>query len=307
MAPLLGTTGTVERVWDDGDVRVKGKCWNPALVERQGAAASGLQVGSRVEMRVSDAAADWAGCPGTRLSFSPGWSGTVQSLRNGFFTTTRYTTLWAPVSAALPGAALSQAQIEALPRLRAAEGQRLASGTNLVFKKVSGSRYPDACADEAPVEFLQTNGGLPPAQVRWPSGFTYWCEWEDLRVPSVGGGGGGAAAASSGRFVVGESVRIRSVAVDEARRLQDGHGERNRFFALGSGGSWVPRVIVSAALALLQVGGRTRWPPCWAPRARWSRWTATATCALKASAGTQPSSSASAAGVLRRGGAGGPW
>jgi hypothetical protein len=36
MAPLLGTSGTVEQVDSDGDVRVKGKCWNPALVERVG-------------------------------------------------------------------------------------------------------------------------------------------------------------------------------------------------------------------------------------------------------------------------------
>ena len=34
MQNLMGKTSTVERVDSDGDVRVLGKCWNPAMVER---------------------------------------------------------------------------------------------------------------------------------------------------------------------------------------------------------------------------------------------------------------------------------
>jgi len=168
----------------------------------------------------------------------------------------------------------------------AAAAGRLRVGEQVV--EVSGGEF--LATGEAGTLIEDDQSGVP-FKVRNRAGDTHWYSERDLQRPAAVSG----AAASSGRFVVGESVRICSVAVDEARRLQDGHGERNRFFALGSGSSWVPRVIVSAALALLQVGGRTRWPPCWAPRARWSRWTATATCALKASAGTQPSSSASAA------------
>jgi hypothetical protein len=38
MAPMLGREGAVSSVDDDGDVRVHGKCWNPALLERVAAA-----------------------------------------------------------------------------------------------------------------------------------------------------------------------------------------------------------------------------------------------------------------------------
>ena len=34
MQNLMGKTSTVERVDSDGDMRVLGKCWNPAMVER---------------------------------------------------------------------------------------------------------------------------------------------------------------------------------------------------------------------------------------------------------------------------------
>jgi membrane protein implicated in regulation of membrane protease activity len=70
MGPLLGTSGTVERVDGDGDVRVNGKRWNPALVERVGSLPAGkpdakgaprsgerLKVGDQVQL-----AAGYATC-----------------------------------------------------------------------------------------------------------------------------------------------------------------------------------------------------------------------------------------------------
>jgi len=34
MVRLLGTVGTIEKLWSDGDISVKEKCWNPRLLER---------------------------------------------------------------------------------------------------------------------------------------------------------------------------------------------------------------------------------------------------------------------------------
>jgi len=62
--------------------------------------AGGLAPGDRVTLRVGDERADWAGCPGSTLSFSAGYEQTVHRVSGGFFTTdpracTRGTrTLW---------------------------------------------------------------------------------------------------------------------------------------------------------------------------------------------------------------------
>ena len=98
MAALLGTTGTIERVWGDGDLNVRGKMWNPAMIESLDSGT--FQVGQRVQMTMQDATAYWTCCPGSRLSFSPGYQLTIREIRNGFFTSTNYDTLWAPLSAA---------------------------------------------------------------------------------------------------------------------------------------------------------------------------------------------------------------
>ena len=45
MAELIGKEGEVAAVDSDGDVRLLGKCWNPALLERVAAATGRLQVG----------------------------------------------------------------------------------------------------------------------------------------------------------------------------------------------------------------------------------------------------------------------
>ena len=59
-----------------------------------------LQVGQRVQMAIGDETAVWKDCPGSRLSFNPGYQVTIREIRNGFFRSTEYETLWAPLSAA---------------------------------------------------------------------------------------------------------------------------------------------------------------------------------------------------------------
>ena len=78
------------------------------------------------------------------------------------------------VKHATPGAtSLSQAR-----RLTGAEDVK--AGAVLRFSPISGESYNVQCAHGEEVIFLQTNGGTPPAQVKWPSGFTYWVHWKDL-------------------------------------------------------------------------------------------------------------------------------
>jgi hypothetical protein len=52
MASLLGKVGTVERLWDDGDITVHDKCWNPAMI-----VSNGIRPGQAVNtlrLRVGD-------------------------------------------------------------------------------------------------------------------------------------------------------------------------------------------------------------------------------------------------------------
>jgi hypothetical protein len=60
-----------------------------------------------------------------------------------------------------------------------------------------------------------------PFKVRHNDSNTSWYIEGDLRRHKQGI----AAAERSGPLAVGETVRIRNVSVNEARRLQDGHGE----------------------------------------------------------------------------------
>jgi hypothetical protein len=134
----------------------------------------------------------------------------VAEVRDGFFRTTEWATLWAPVAAAevvtpatTPAAA---AGAEQGARLTAADGRSLAADTPLVFSRASTYAYPAGCANGAPVVFLQTNGGSPPAQVRWrSSGFTYWVNWEDLQWP-LGVGPPVTAAATAAALVARGSL-----------------------------------------------------------------------------------------------------
>jgi len=69
--------------------------------------------------------------------------------------------------------------------LTAETGRALAANAPLVFAPTSGYGYPAACESPAAVVFLQTNGGTPPAQVRWASGHTFWVQWADLALPGA--------------------------------------------------------------------------------------------------------------------------
>jgi len=51
-------------------------------------------------MTIGMEAAVWTDCPGSRMAFHPGFQVTIREIRNGFFNSTEYETLWAPLSAA---------------------------------------------------------------------------------------------------------------------------------------------------------------------------------------------------------------
>ena len=91
-------------------------------------------------------------------------------------------------------------------QLTRADEAGLSEGTALVFRITSSYFYDGACTNPSPVTFLQTNGCTPPAQVRWPSGHTYWVNWEDLCWPGSSGGGsgdggyGGSLSSTAGGF-----------------------------------------------------------------------------------------------------------
>jgi hypothetical protein len=249
MAPLLGTSGTVEQVDSDGDVRVKGKCWNPALVERvgSGGAAAGGRRWAVVVQRQATAGGRLGDGRKRNLRsamISPlgdvfgqwpraGWGGEDEFDRA--FDASFATADQAVVLAKDVESEADADRCVALLRPRvAAEGFE----AHTVQGDVSGSgaaaagrlRVGEQVVEVSGGEFLATGeagtlieddqSGVP-FKVRNRAGDTHWYSERDLKRPAAVSG----AAASSGRFVVGESVRIRSVAVDEARRLQDGHGE----------------------------------------------------------------------------------
>jgi hypothetical protein len=60
------------------------------------------------------------------------------------------------------------------------------AGTKMIFKKVSSYDYNESCV-EGEVELLQIKDppSTPPVQCKWPSGFTYFVNYEDLTVCSV--------------------------------------------------------------------------------------------------------------------------
>ena len=116
-----------------------------------------------------------------------------------------------------------------LKQLTAADAAGLSSGTKLVFKKTSTYAYPASCVEGATVTYLRTNGGTPPAQVKWDlTSHTYWVNWGDLyRIvsgPSEAPSAATTAAAGSITFKKGDEVKIRHVTPEEAKRLQRGHG-----------------------------------------------------------------------------------
>jgi len=63
-------------------------------------AATVEKEGQCVQMTIQSSVAFWTGCPGLRLEFYPGFQLTVREIRKGFFNSTSYQNLWAPLSAA---------------------------------------------------------------------------------------------------------------------------------------------------------------------------------------------------------------
>ena len=82
-----------------GTRRASHRVWR-AQVEQ---CATGVtSVGDDIVMRMGDgdcADSMWAGCPGTTLSFHTGWTASVHRVQGAFFTTSDFTTLWAPLAA----------------------------------------------------------------------------------------------------------------------------------------------------------------------------------------------------------------
>jgi uncharacterized protein YgiM (DUF1202 family) len=87
---------------------------------------------------------------------------------------------WLP-DEALPRT-LSLTEVLALPQASAGDASTYGANMQLFFKKTSSYKYPSTCLDGQVVTYLQTNSGIPPAQVKWSNGHTYWVEWADLRV-----------------------------------------------------------------------------------------------------------------------------
>jgi hypothetical protein len=122
-APADGRTGVVERIDPDGDHRVACAAmrdWDYykapmlELVARGAPAPTAAPAGPRgawapgmpavVTCSDSDLSeADWEGCPGSHLTFLPGYDcGLISSIRGNFFDSDRFTRLWAPLKALGP-------------------------------------------------------------------------------------------------------------------------------------------------------------------------------------------------------------
>ena len=65
----------------------------------QDPAAGSIRVGCQIEFLQGDEDVDFFGCPGTSLHFDAGDSHTVDEIQGSWFTTRRWSDLWAPVSA----------------------------------------------------------------------------------------------------------------------------------------------------------------------------------------------------------------
>jgi hypothetical protein len=139
-------------------------------------------------MRTENTQASWVGFFGgttNKLSFSKGAVHTVAEMRDDFFRSTQWSTLWAPISSAvlfkkpMVDTSVGIAQLAALSA--AYTGQLLNGQTLLIFNKSSDFEYPKECLDNQVVTYLQTNCGTPPAQVKWFNGYSCWVEWADLR------------------------------------------------------------------------------------------------------------------------------
>jgi hypothetical protein len=84
-------------------------------------------------------------CPGTTLSFSAGDRYEVEQVVGGFFTSTRYTTLWAPVAAIAGADRPDQAAAEQLRQMEA-DAAALAEEV-LAFEEEGDEADPDELAE----------------------------------------------------------------------------------------------------------------------------------------------------------------
>ena len=184
MATLLNTVGPVVSVDKDGDVRMLGKCWNPALLERVSGGCDSLCSRSHsTDGNCLVCGETWGGhsghdCPGGRGRGS-----------------------W---------------------RVGSGGSGRLLVGEAVVV--VRGGREGQVGT------LIEDDHTSKPFKVRHNDGDTGWYNEGDLRRHNQGSSaaersGPLAVGERSGPLAVGETVRIRNVSVDEARRLQDGHGE----------------------------------------------------------------------------------
>ena len=157
-----------------GDVVVRGGDWKwgdqdgggLGTVERTEASHPGKQTSGWVAVR-------WAATPGKVDSYRNGAQGCFDLALDPA----------AAKASTGPGPRLSAACHSTIARL----GPLVRGCSELLFSKVSSYPYSNSCKDGETVIFLDSNGGNPPAQVKWTSGFTYWVNWEDLRWPKAAG------------------------------------------------------------------------------------------------------------------------
>ena len=94
---VCGSSGTHFRCGHGCDWDMCNRCYAQAVASRGGPMP--FRPGDNVEATTDGGSCQWGGCPGTHLSFSAGHQFVVRQVSGLYFTSTRYTTLWAPMSA----------------------------------------------------------------------------------------------------------------------------------------------------------------------------------------------------------------
>ena len=197
MEHLLGSPGQIERIDSDGDVRILGYTWNSTMLEGY------LTIGDSVTFQISDVSAEWKHCPGARLVFSSGAKYTVHSISGSFFTSTRFKTLYAPISAVVPPEITQKTA--STDRLRVGERVMLTEDYRSFGDAANGPLKP---GDTTILK--QDDKDSKPYKIRFEETTFFYEEGALRRVVHP--------------FKVGDYVRIKDVAVAEAKRLAEGHG-----------------------------------------------------------------------------------
>ena len=197
MEHLLGSAGQIENIDSDGDVRVAGYTWNSMMMEIY------LKLGDSVTFQISDSAAEWKRCPGAKLIFSAGAKYTVHSISGSFFTSTRFKSLYAPISAVVPPEIAQKAT--STDRLRVGERVMLTEDYKSFGDAENGPLKP---GDTTILQ--QDDKDSKPYKIRFNETSFFYEEGALRRVVHP--------------FKVGDHVRIKKVAVAEVKRLAEGHG-----------------------------------------------------------------------------------